>query len=308
MRISMNTDPQCRLLVHPVDDGSCTYQQITANDAGWTHLNFGAKRLVRGARWQHNTGVHEMCVVLLGGRFSLISRWGTWKTAGARRDVFSGFPHAAYLPPHTEFELTAESERLDIAFGYTPGDPLRAGFFVTPLDVQNHGIELRGGDNASRQINAILPPGSPCHRLVCVEVYTPSGNWSSFPAHKHDARTVNDRQNLVEACLDEVYFYKFDKPQGFALQKIYTADRQLNEIAEPHADDVVLVPRGYHPVVAGHGYNAYYLNFLAGSDQSLVNTDDPDHKWIYGTWKGMDPRLPLVTLEMNNEAEQHEEL
>ncbi|MNY53905.1 5-deoxy-glucuronate isomerase [compost metagenome] len=64
-------------------------------------------------------------------------------------------------------------------------------------------------------------------------------------------------------------------------------------------NEAVLVPKGYHPVVAGHGYNVYYLNFLAGSDQSLANTSDPDHDWIYGSWKGADPRLPIVTAEMN---------
>ena len=104
---------------------------------------------------------------------------------------------------------------------------------------------------------------------------------------------------ITEAELEEIYFYKIDKPQGFALQKIYNDDRSLDEIAEPHNNDLVLVPEGYHPVVAGHGYNVYYLNFLAGSDQSLASTNDPDHEWIYGTWKGMDPRLPLVHRKMN---------
>ena len=135
---------------------------------------------------------------------------------------------------------------------------------------------------------------------MCVEVYTPSGNWSSFPAHKHDKRKIDPvTGKLLEASLEEIYFYKIDKPQGFAIQKVYNDDRSLDEIAEAHDDDLVMVPEGYHPVVAGHGYNVYYLNFLAGSDQSLVSTDDPDHKWIYGTWKGMDPRIPLVTIEMN---------
>ena len=91
------------------------------------------------------------------------------------------------------------------------------------------GIEFRGGDNASRQINSILPPGSKCHRLVCVEVYTPSGNWSSFPAHKHDIRQTDPvTGEVTEACLEELYFYKIDKPQGFAIQKIYTDDRSLD--------------------------------------------------------------------------------
>jgi 5-deoxy-glucuronate isomerase len=298
----LNTDPRCRVLVHPQEAAPGVYQRITAEGAGWQYLNFEARRLRRGDVWQHDTGENELCIVLLGGMFTVSSRWGTWRTDGGRSSVFAGLPHAAYFPPRTAFTLTAESDMLDLGCGFTPGDPARKGFFITPEDVQRHGIELRGGDNASRQINSILPPGSACHRLVCVEVYTPSGNWSSFPAHKHDSRTVNAEGKLVEASLDEIYFYKFDRPQGFALQRVYTADRSLNEIAEPHADDVVLVPRGYHPVVAGHGYHAYYLNCLAGTDQSLVNTDDPDHKWIYGTWKGMDSRLPLVTLEMNRKA------
>ena len=298
----MNTDPRCRLLIHPFDGPAGEYQRITPHEAGWQHLHFGARRVLQGSPWSHDTGEHEMCIVLLGGTFSITSKWGTWKTEGGRAHVFAGLPHAVYLPPRTTFTLTAESAVVDLGYGATTGDPSRTGFFITPDGVQRHGIELRGGDNASRQINAILPPGSPVHRLVCVEVYTPSGNWSSFPAHKHDNRKVDAQGTLIEASLDETYFYKFDKPQGFALQRVYTGDRSLNEIAEPHADDVVLVPRGYHPVVAGHGYNAYYLNCLAGSDQSLVNTDDPDHKWIYGTWKGMDPRLPLVTLAMNKKA------
>ena len=295
----MKTDPRCKLLVHPEEEGSGVYHAITARTAGWAHLNFGARKMRKGETWRHNTEENEMCIVLLGGRFSIESRLGVWRTSNGRKDVFHGLPHAAYFPPHTEFTLAAESESLDIAYGFTNGDVQLKGFFITPEDVQKKGIELRGGDNASRQINSILPPGSPCHRLVCVEVYTPSGNWSSFPAHKHDSRTLDKNGVLREAQLEEVYFYKFDKPQGFALQKVYTDDRSLNEIAEPHTNDVVMVPGGYHPVSAGHGYNAYYLNFLAGSDQSLANTDDPDHKWIYGTWKKMDERLPLVTLEMN---------
>jgi 5-deoxy-glucuronate isomerase len=304
----MKIDPTCPLLIRPDDNGSGTYQRITAVEAGWKHLNFGARRLVEGDCWRHDTCSDELCVVLLGGRFSIASKWGEWKTDGGRENVFRGLPHAVYLPPQTEFLLTVESKTLDIAYGYTTGDPHREGFFVTPDDVERYGIELRGGDNASRQINSILPPGSACHRLVCVEVYTPSGNWSSFPAHKHDSRRVDQRGKVLEAALEEVYFYKFDKPQGFALQKIYTDDRQLNEIAEPHMDDVVLIPRGYHPVAAGHGYNTYYLNVLAGSDQSLVSTDDPDHKWIYGTWKAIDSRLPMVTLQMNKRVQQHETL
>lgn len=297
----MIRDLNCKLLVHPYNIKSGQYHDLTTDNIGWKHLNFGARKISKGEIWKSNSEEFEICIVLLGGKFSIESKYGNWFTENGRKNVFNGLPHAVYLPAHTEFSLKGESDEVDFAFGYTKSQSEHVGYFITPKMVKDFGIELRGGDNASRQINSILPPGSACGKLVCVEVYTPSGNWSSFPAHKHDERKVAPNGKIIEAELEEIYFYKFEKQQGFALQKVYTDSRDLNEIAEPHNNDVVLIPRGYHPVSAGHGYNTYYLNFLAGSDQSLANTDDPDHKWIYGTWKKIDERLPLVTLEMNNE-------
>ena len=290
---------KCPILAK-ADKGNPVYQSITAGEAGWEYLNFQARKLKQGEKWTSNTGENELLIVLMGGDFSVQSEIGNWKTENGRRDVFSGLPHGLYHPPHTTFVLTAESPALDIAVGWCATAEVFPPIFITPEDVVKMGIEYRGGDNASRQINRILPPGSKCDKLVGVEVYTPSGNWSSFPAHKHDERKIdNQTGKLLEADLEEIYFYKTDKPQGFAVQKVYNDDRSIDETAEAHDGDVVLVPEGYHPVIAGHGYNVYYLNFLAGSDQSLAARDDPDHKWIYGNWKGMDPRVPLVTIEMN---------
>jgi 5-deoxy-glucuronate isomerase len=162
-------------------------------------------------------------------------------------------------------------------------------------------VELRGGENASRQINQMLLPGFDCDRLVVVEVYTPSGNWSSYPPHKHDTRSFNQKGELIEADLEEVYFYKIDRPKGYAYQRVYTDDRHLDDLLLVHDNDLVLSPEGYHPVVAAHGFNVYYLNMLAGSDQSLASSDDPDFSWIKDTWKEIDPRLPLVTIKMNSD-------
>lgn len=262
-------------------------------------MNFGARTMQGGEEWHHETENSEMLIVLLGGKFSIKTDSGSWITEKSRKDVFSGLPHAVYLPGNHKFTLQAESELLDIAYGWCSTDQDHPVQFIDPYKVNELGIEIRGGDNATRQINSILPPGSDCHHLVSVEVYTPSGNWSSFPAHKHDTRKVDDNNNVLEARLEETYFYKIDRPQGYAIQQVYTDDRSLDEIAVARNNDIVMVPKGYHPVVAGHGYNVYYLNFLTGSDQSLANTDDPDHAWIYNSWKGLDPRIPMVGIEMN---------
>ena len=132
-------------------------------------------------------------------------------------------------------------------------------------------VEIRGGGNATRQINHIFTPDFPAHRLLLCEVYTPSGNWSSYPPHKHD---VHNPPHEVD--LEEIYYYRIDRPEGYAIQRVYTADRRLDDTITVRDGDLVLVPEGYHPVVAAHGYNVYYLNALAGSARSMAAADDPD--------------------------------
>lgn len=286
-----------KLLVHP-RQGEPVYQRITASDAGWQHLNMEARLLKKGETWSGFTGDFEYGFILLSGNYSIKTDKGTWTTINGRKNVFSGIAHSLYLPRNTEFSLTATSELLDIAAGWVVAREDFPARFKTPDEAA---IEIRGGENASRQINSLIEPGFGCSSLVAVEVYTPAGNWSSFPAHKHDERILDEAGNLLEAELEEIYFYKIDKPGGFALQQIYTSDRSLDEVVRAGDNDAVLVPKGYHPVVALHGYNCYYLNFLAGSDQSLANTADPTHSWLFNTWKFTDPRVPMVTAAMNNQ-------
>ena len=128
---------------------------------------------------------------------------------------------------------------------------------------------------------------------MVVEVYTPSGNWSSYPPHKHDVHNPP-----AEVDLEEIYYYRIDRPEGFAIQKVYTPDRRLDETLTVRDGEMVLIPEGYHPVVAAHGYNAYYLNALGGSARSLAASDDPQYEWVRETWRDQDPRLPMVSMEM----------
>jgi len=288
----MNIDSKYPLLMKSSQAKEGIYQEILAEDAGWEFLNFNARILKKGQVWKGFTGENEYGIILLSGDYSVKTDQGNWKTKNGRKHVFEGIAHTLYLSRNTEFELTAESEILDIALGWCETTEDHPAQFKEPTKSV---IEIRGGDNATRQINSLIEPGFDCQRLVSVEVYTPSGNWSSFPAHKHDERILDNDGNLIEARLEETYFYKTDKPQGYAIQQIYTGDRSLDEIAVARNNDVVMVPKGYHPVVAGHGYNIYYLNFLTGSDQSLANTNDPDHEWIYDSWSGKDSRIPMVS-------------
>jgi 5-deoxy-glucuronate isomerase len=271
------------------------YSRVTPEIAAWEHLSFSARRMRRGQEWQFNTGHSEYGLVVLGGVCSVRSSRGSWQNIGRRPNVFAGMPYGLYLPPQTDFLLEAVSPELDLAYGWCRAEGKFDAQLVTPDSVA---IEIRGGDSATRQINSIFPPGFKCERLVGVEVYTPPGNWSSYPPHKHDQHVVDEMGNVMEADLEEVYFYKIDRPEGFAYQRIYTSDHSLDELILARNNYLVLSPVGYHPVVAAPGYNCYYLNMLAGSAQSLAATDDPEHAWVKQTWKDKDPRLPLVSMDM----------
>ena len=271
------------------------YMRITPALAKWEYLHFAARQMSRGQLWQHATGESELALVVLGGKCTVTSNRGNWLDIGRRPNVFSGMPYALYLPPQTRFTAKATSDLLDIAYGWCSAQAEHPPRLIVPADVE---IEIRGGGNATRQINKMISPGFACSRLVVVEVYTPAGNWSSYPPHKHDQHIVDTQGNLIEADLEEVYFYKIERPEGYAYQRIYTTDRRIDELMLVRDNELVLSPEGYHPVVAAHGYNIYYLNMLAGSAQSLAATDDPTHTWIKETWKDKDPRLPIVNMEM----------
>ena len=284
----------CSLLIAP-DFSRQEYVQITPRSAHWDYLNFAARQMYRGRMWHFETHENELALVVLGGTCEITSNIGKWTDVGRRPNVFSGMPYTLFLPPETRFTVEAKSEHLDVAYGWCVAKEAHPARLVEPAEVQ---VEIRGGGNVTRQINKMIPPGFPSSRLVVVEVYTPSGNWSSYPPHKHDEHIVDKEGNLLEADLEEVYFYKIDHPEGFAYQRIYTPNRKFDELLMARDSHLVLSPQGYHPVVAAPGYNCYYLNMLAGSAQSLAATDDPDHTWVKGTWKDQDPRAPLVSMEM----------
>ena len=271
--------------------------EVTPQSAGWEYISFQARRLDEGKTWSFDTGENEFALVNLSGSYRVESNKGSWAGIGGRADVFSGGAHALYLPRRTNLTVTAE-EAGEFAATWVPTSEDHEPWLIRPEDVA---VSVRGGDNVSRQINDLLPPGSPVHRLVLVEVYTPSGNWSSYPPHKHDIHIEDDAGELIEADLEEVYFYHIDRPEGYAYQRVYTdenspmhaAGNPIDALVRVGHNEAVLVPEGYHPVVSMPGYTTYYLNVLAGSAQSLANQEDPNFAWVKEKYAGVDERLPL---------------
>ncbi len=144
------------------------------------------------------------------------------------------------------------------------------------LDPAQMKRSVRGKGSNTRHVCDILPHDDPtAAHLLVVEVLTPAGHSSSYPPHKHDAETPP-----LETLLEETYYHRLNPPQGFAFQRVYTDDRSIDEACAVEDHDVVMVPRGYHPVVAPHGYDLYYLNVMAGPNRLWVFRNDPAHEWM----------------------------
>ena len=258
--------------------------RLPREEAEWEWMSFFVRRIGPGEAYRTVTKGEEAVFVLLGGVCTVDWGQGT-RSVGKRKNVFDGLPYAVYVPAGHQIAFTGES-LCEIAECRVPSDAKLEPKLISPADVS---VNLRGGGNASRQIIDIMASSFPADKLIAVEVYTPGGNWSSYPPHKHDVHNPP-----AEVDLDEIYYYRIDQPRdGFALQHLYS-DQSEHRTVKVHDGDAVLVHDGFHPVVAGPGYDVYYLNFLAGTARTMAVTEDPKHLWIKSTWKETDPRLPLV--------------
>ena len=258
------------------------WEQVTPESAGWSHLFFG----VRGKSFSADTGEGEIALVVLGGRCSVEAEGERWEL-GSRENVFGGMPWALYLPRETAYSVTGLGP-FEVAICGALCDRRREPALIRPDDVE---IEVRGSGNATRQINHIVKPSFPAERLLVVEVFTPSGNWSSFPPHKHD-----EDNPPGEVVLEETYYYRTAKPEAFAVQRLYSPRHDVDVTETVRDGDLMLVPFGYHTVAAAHGYDLYYLNALAGDRRSMAAADDPALAWTRSAWSSLepDPRVPLV--------------
>jgi 5-deoxy-glucuronate isomerase len=216
-----------------------------------------------------DTADRELCLVIVEGSCTVRSPHGEWKDLGGRESPFSGRPDAAYLPPGTEFELDGVGE---VALCTAPA---REGAEPRVLRGEDVEVELRGHGAQERTVTPILMGDREADSLLVCEVLTPSGHWSSYPPHKHDRDALPE-----ESLLEETYYHRIDPPSGFALQRVYTGDGNLDETLAVRDRDVVLVPRGYHTVSAPPGYAVYYLNVMAGPKREWAIANDPDHEWM----------------------------
>lgn len=247
--------------------------RVTPQSAGWRYVGFSAHRLRNGESMTIDQPADELCIVVLGGIVSVAQRAGAkWTAIGLRRDVFDdAAPHAVYLPGGHGVEVIAHTPA-EIGVASAAGRGRPPARLIEPAQMKRF---ARGSGLNERFVCDILPQTEPASHLLVVEVRTPSGHSSSYPPHKHDTDDLPQ-----ESALEETYYHRLQPAQGFAFQRVYTDDRVLDESLAVEDHDVVMVPRGYHPVVVPYGYESYYLNVMAGPRREWHFRNDPAHEWM----------------------------
>ena len=245
---------------------------VTPASAGWSHVGFALHKLSEGEVTGGEAGANELCLVLVSGKARISVDGVELGEIGERMSPFEGAPWAVYVPMGSEWAANATTA-LELAVCAAPGGGDYTARIIPP---GTHPRLSRGKGANVRHVYNIMPEDDgAANSLLVVEVITPQGNTSSYPPHKHD------QDNLPhESQLEETYFHRLNPPQGFAMQRVYTDDRSLDEALVIEDGDVTLVPRGYHPVATTAGYDLYYLNVMAGPKRVWKFHNAPEHEWL----------------------------
>lgn len=261
------------LRVRPVEpDSEGRVTAITPESAGWRYVGFEVRRLAAGTQVGIVQPGRELCLVVITGTADVAAGGFDFPGLGGRASVFDDLaPGAVYVPAGMPATLTATAD-CEIAVCSAPGTGIGAPRAISSERMR---VEVRGQGTNQRRVRNVLPETEPAESLLITEVITPGGHWSSYPPHRHD-EDAGDAMTLLE----ETYYHRLNPPQGFAFQRVYTDDRAIDETVHVEDGDVVLVPRGYHPVGAPHGYDLYYLNVMAGPRRRWIFHNDPAHDWL----------------------------
>ncbi len=244
-----------------------------------TLLDFQLLKLAAGESYSAQSGGREILAVILGGKASFEINGQRFEKVGGRPNVFNGKPHSVYIPAGAEHSAFRPKAPVEIGLPSAPSDDITIKpYVINPSQVANG---VWGAANFKRNFHQILTlaaqPELPASRLIVGETFTPSGNWSTYPPHKHQ---VDDLPR--QAFHEEMYYFKVNPGEGFGICHYYNEEGE-DENFTIRDNSIHMLPRGYHTVVSAPGYTTYYLWFLAGTQCVQAVVEDPSVSWVSKT-------------------------
>lgn len=256
---------------------------VSVDEAGWRFLDFALVSLTGSSERRIERIGREAALVPIRGELEIFA--DNQRFVLERGDVFTDPPQVLYLPPGEPFLMRALTNA-QVSLGSAPAEgryPLR---LFGPNEMR---CELRGARSARRQVNHLLSAPLPAERLILYEIVAPRGGWCGWPPHCHDGYDGSP-------YLEETYYFRFDRPEGYGLHRNYRVDEPFDETFVVEDGDLVLVTKGYHTSTAAPGSHMYFLNYLAGEltddDRARPPCFEALHAWITSDWQAGAIELP----------------
>lgn len=211
----------------------------------------------------------ESAFLLLDGTITF--EWEGNKKEIKRSSLFDENPWCLHVPKGVEVKITAISEA-EVLVEKTTNDSSFDSKLYTPdtcrSDVFGEGVL---GDTSRRVVRTIIDySNAPYSNLVIGEVINYPGKWSSYPPHHHPQ--------------PEIYYYRFDKPQGFGCSVIG------DDVFKISHNSMAAIPGGLvHPQSTAPGYAMYYCWMIRHLDNNpwTDRIDEEKHKWL------LDPKAKI---------------
>ncbi|MGI5898726.1 MAG: 5-deoxy-glucuronate isomerase [Christensenellales bacterium] len=240
------------------------YHIITEENGAYafTQMDTGLEIIPAGESKVYESGSKETAFLLLTGELSL--RTSNGKYEAKRKSIFTERPYCLHIPRGVKAELTAgdTSELLIIS---TINERIFPEVWYTPGDVQDRFLGEGVWEGCAKRLirDIFTYDNAPYSNLVVGEIINLPGRWSSYAPHWH-------RQ-------PEIYYYRFDKPQGFGACFIGDDAHTIRD------NSFAAIPGGLcHPQVAAPGYAMYYAWIIRHLDNDPWNERimDPAHEWL----------------------------
>jgi len=245
-------------------------------------LDFALINLAAGEEYSAKSGDREICAIVLGGQAKFQVGGKCFDKVGGRPNVLAGLPHSVYIPAGVDYTIRGITN-VQVAMPSAPSDLEVEPYEIAPNRVTTG---VWGAANFKRYFRQILTqtgqPDLPARRLIVGETVTPSGNWSTFPPHRHETDDLPR-----EAFHEEMYFFKVAPADGIGICRYYNDD-PLDVNYTVRDNTLLMAPKGYHSVVSAPGCTTYYIWFLAGEHRVQATVDDPAHAWVSKT-------VPMLT-------------
>lgn len=245
---------------------------ITDRNSPLAYLELDFLKLADGQSHTVYESGKEFALIVIYGKCLVKAGEYSFDSVGRRANAFEGPAEAVYIGRDTEFTVTAIGGDVKIAVCKAPAEKYFKPQYVKTEDITTKNL---GKGAYSRTAAFNLSEKVEANLLYIGEFWVEDGNWASYPPHKHDVDNMP-----TEGFLDEIYYFEFDKPQGFGFQAVYSKEGDINKVYKVKTGDAVEVPKGYHPFTVAPGYKNYCLWIMAGKNRGIFCTVEEEHKWV----------------------------